>query len=35
VGGQSLERAEEFRRRFVAQRRDPGDEPEGVDLFEV
>jgi len=35
VGAASLECAEEFRRRFVAQRRDPGDEPEGLDLFEV
>jgi len=35
VGGRSLERAEEFRTRFVAQWHDPGDEPEGSDLFDV
>ncbi len=35
VGGESLERAEEFRRRFTAQARDPGDEAAGLDLFEM
>ena len=35
VGGAILERVEEFRRRFTAQGRDPGDEPPGLDLFEL
>jgi glutamate--cysteine ligase len=33
VGGASLERAEEFRRRFTAKAQDPGDEPPMADLF--
>lgn len=35
VGEQSLERTEEFRRRFTAAGRDPGDEPDGLGLFEL
>ncbi|TVP54858.1 MAG: hypothetical protein EA351_12340 [Gemmatimonadales bacterium] len=34
VGEWSLERTEEFRRRFTAAGRDPGHEPDGIDLFE-
>lgn len=35
VGGAALACAEEFRRRFPTQGRDPGDEPPGLGLFEV
>lgn len=34
VGAESIETAEEFRRRFTAAGLDPGDEPDGLPLFE-